>query len=470
MDNSNINISLRDLLHVFFKRKRIITIFFVTVTCMTTIVTMLMPSKYQSTAQIMINVGRENLHSRNREPYGQVISRSLTNYANSEIQLIKSRAIAEKVLNKLGPGKIFKSLKTSEKNIGTSFDAAKKKSNLLGKAIAAYQDCLAVSQVKDSSIIKVGFKHKDPDISAQVTNTLLYFYIEHHLSIHSPNHSYLFFEKQSQILKDQLNQSEMSFAAFKKEHNIKSLPEERKLLLEQSSTLETALKKTNSNIIEVNYRIAMFEDYFPEVSHNLPKTLVMEPDMTIVNSLQSKLTDLELEKKKLLLQFKKDSRFITNISEEIKSIKNQLYSSLKANNVALQTRRKIQRNQLAECSERLDMLNQLESDYQKLQSEVLLGRDNYRLYLGKIEETRMSKAMDSEKIANVSIMESATPPLTPESPKVMLNIALGIFFGIFGGISIAFCLEYFDDTIDSVKEIEDLLRVPVLASIPAVES
>jgi len=51
---------------------------------------------------------------------------------------------------------------------------------------------------------------------------------------------------------------------------------------------------------------------------------------------------------------------------------------------------------------------------------------NYRLYLTKFEESRISNAMDTEKIANVSLIEPARPPLEPVSPKVMLNMVLAL--------------------------------------------
>lgn len=98
-----------------------------------------------------------------------------------------------------------------------------------------------------------------------------------------------------------------------------------------------------------------------------------------------------------------------------------------------------------------------------------LDRQNYRLYLTKFEESRISDAMDSEKIANVSLIEPARPPIKPVSPRIFLNILLSIFLGGFGGLGLAFFSEYFDDSLEKNEDVEDHLGVPVLASIPKMK-
>jgi capsular polysaccharide biosynthesis protein len=78
--------------------------------------------------------------------------------------------------------------------------------------------------------------------------------------------------------------------------------------------------------------------------------------------------------------------------------------------------------------------------------------------------------MDSEKIASVSIIEPAHPPVKPVSPNTKLNILLAIFLGVSGGLGMAFFVEYMDDKIEKIEDVEETLGLPVLASIPIMKN
>jgi len=71
---------------------------------------------------------------------------------------------------------------------------------------------------------------------------------------------------------------------------------------------------------------------------------------------------------------------------------------------------------------------------------------------------------------NVSIQDRAEIPKTPMKPNKRFNILLSIVFGLFGGVGLAFFLEYLDDT---VKGIEDIMNLsaewPYLGSIPEID-
>jgi uncharacterized protein involved in exopolysaccharide biosynthesis len=128
-----------------------------------------------------------------------------------------------------------------------------------------------------------------------------------------------------------------------------------------------------------------------------------------------------------------------------------------------------QRGQLADYKKELDQFNRIETEYNRLEQEVEVDRQNYQLYLTKFEESRISDAMDSEKIAGVSLIEPAQVPLKPISPKKMLNLVLGLFLGAMGGLGLAFFLEYLDDSLGEIDDVEEQLQLPVLGVLPELE-
>jgi uncharacterized protein involved in exopolysaccharide biosynthesis len=133
---------------------------------------------------------------------------------------------------------------------------------------------------------------------------------------------------------------------------------------------------------------------------------------------------------------------------------------------ALTAKRASLKEQLVENQSALEKLNETEMEFSRLQQQVDAYRENYRLYLTKSEESRISDAMDAQKIANVSVIEPATTPLKPVSPTIFLNMVLAVFLGALGALGLAFFSEYMDDRLEKTEDVEALLQLPVLVSIP----
>ena len=136
---------------------------------------------------------------------------------------------------------------------------------------------------------------------------------------------------------------------------------------------------------------------------------------------------------------------------------------------ALKAKAEVQKAQLSEYRHNLTKFNQVESELKQLEQEVEVNREKYQLYLTKFEEARISDAMDAQKMAGVSLIEPAYPPLRPDVPNLWLNLLFAGIVGAVGGIGLTFCLEYFNENLEGVEDVEKYLQLPVLASIPELE-
>ena len=86
-----------------------------------------------------------------------------------------------------------------------------------------------------------------------------------------------------------------------------------------------------------------------------------------------------------------------------------------------------------------------------------------------MEEARISDAMDNQKIANISVVEPALPPIKPVKPKKILNIILSIILGSVAGLGVAFSSEYFSHGFNNSEDVKKHLGLKVLASIPEMK-
>jgi capsular polysaccharide biosynthesis protein len=70
---------------------------------------------------------------------------------------------------------------------------------------------------------------------------------------------------------------------------------------------------------------------------------------------------------------------------------------------------------------------------------------------------------------NVKLLDMAELPSRPDTPKPLLNVAIAFFMGIMVSVGIVFLIEYLDNTIKTQEDVEKLIGVPVIGTIPLVE-
>jgi uncharacterized protein involved in exopolysaccharide biosynthesis len=502
--------SLRDILYICFKRKSQIIVFFLTTFCTVAIGTFLMKPVYLAETQILVKVGRENIYvpaTGNLSPFFRV---DREEKLNSAIEILKSPSLIEKTILTLGPTVIYEGLK-DEKRSGLS--AALKNLKIKIKRLIAgslkpqtflsasernlkqaklqFMEDLKIEGIKDSTLINIGFKHHDPKLAAMVVNRLSESYMEHYLEVYKTEQSENFYQRQADILRNKLGQNESNLKALKARNNITSLEAQQELLLNKAADLRSELNITLSQETETKNRIKELQRQLTRIPKTIPQEAEAGGNPYLINTLEARLVELQLEEKKLLTKYTDESRLVKNVRDEIRVVKNKLdeqeskkyessrtginvtYQELQANLLrnhaelkALSAKAFTQRSQLKEYQTELENLSQNEARYKRLIQEIEVDRKNYQTYLEKLENSRISEAMDAAKIASVRLIEPAKPPLEPVSPKKKLNLLIAIVFGSFGGLGLAFFMEYLSDSLERPEDIENFLKVPVLTSIP----
>ena len=481
-------------LNVVFKRKfLILTIFFIVIG-LTVYLTFKAEPVYLSSSQVLVKIGRENVYVPTRgDAINPIVNSSSVEQINSEIELIRSKNVHENVLLAIGPKIIFKDLyedkpKTLQKI--KNYINRRETYTHMEEALLRFQKSLEVEGLKNSRIIQIGFKHNDPQIAARVAQTLVNHYLSERLQVHQGKRSYDFFKGQTELLKSKIRRTENRLKAHKEEHNIVSLTEERNLLLEQKAAQLTSLNETKSQKIETEKRIDQLSKQLKATPKNVPQGEIVERNALLINTLEARLVELELEEKDLLSKYTDESRMVQGIRNEIRTVREKLAEQESKHEVrsefglnptyqrlqdqlfqnqvdlrALNAKTDIQTEQLAEFRLRIEDISKAENRLNELQNELNVNRENYRLYLTKFEESRIDSEMDSKHIANISIIKQAEPPIKPVSPNVPLNIVIGFGLAAAIGLALPFLLETLRDNIERPEDIESYLDAPVLASI-----
>ncbi len=452
--------TLTDILIVIFKHKYKVIAFFFSLAITVSFYTFLMTPIYEAKTKLIVKPGREFIYK--SEVGNDVLPVTNNNFEemlNTEIEIITSRDLAEKVVTALGIETIYPDSINNSLTNAYPLEAASLK----------FKKNLSAKSIRGTSIINVSFQHHDPQISAISVNLLVELFKEKHLQTFSNPKSTSFLEEKLETYRKKLEESEGRLEDFKQKYKISSFEKQRNLLLNQQIEFDTSLKIAGNRIGELQQKINSMNIKTQINPENIP--LYTESERSdIIDNARNRLFGLQQREKVLKSQYKNNSRMVTDIRKEIQFVVNYLNEQRVLKAMALlQSQESIHtaiKGQLKELDKKIQAFDLREDGLRNLQRERTIIEDNFKIYLKKLEEARISDELDNQKIASISVIEEAIVPKHPIKPRKKLNIALGIVFGAITAFGLAFLFEYMDNTVRSPDDVRKQLGMAVLGMIP----
>jgi uncharacterized protein involved in exopolysaccharide biosynthesis len=494
--------SLRDLLTVVFKRRRLILSFFLATVIVTTLATFLSPPIYEASAAILVKKSSVEMPLVPTESSPLIVSQVSEADLNSEIMILKSRHAIEETLHELG-------VDESQQREGPLQRARRAVADVLGAPRLSHFDAMAltleneieVSPVRKSNVLQIKYRHSDPEWATRVVQSLTERYITRRTQLYQSPQAVPFLEKEMRAAEGRLSKAEQALEGYSRQAGVsvlggadsRSLGAEKQVTLARLAGFESQYGEAAVQLRQQTERVAALEAQLAREPERIP-SLGHNEDPTTAE-LDRALIALQLKRDALVQDFTPENRQVRDIEDQIRTTQarlkeaeervgtinrtelNTIYQSLRAQLLlarvdlkgasarydSLQVQVATQRHQLEE-------LDRKELTTDDLRREVRAAEEAYLLYKKKHEEARISAAMDQQRIVNVSIAQPAERPLRPVAPKKPLNLLLGLLLGILGGLGLAFVTEYLDHSFTTGHGLEARLGIPLLGTIPEHES
>ncbi len=333
--------TLRDVYNVLFRHQWKMVGFFCAVIVTVTIGTFLAPEIYKSEAKLMVRLGRESVALDPTATTGQVISisQSRENEINSELELLKSREVAERVVDEIGPEVILERpdevLLGDATAVGVARDAmrkfrqevraaAEKPWTLMERvdlhdhlkkrdqATLAVMNSLDIAVPKASNLISISYEARSPILAHEVISKLIDFYLEKHIEVYSTPGSYDFFVQQTDHLRSKLAQTEEELRKLKNRTDIASVDEQRTIILDRIGVLQQERERTEVALAASRARV---EDLQRSVDE-LPETV--ETAKTTGSPYYGQLLyALQLKEQDLLSRYTEESQLVQEVRRQI---------------------------------------------------------------------------------------------------------------------------------------------------------
>jgi polysaccharide biosynthesis transport protein len=482
-------LTLNDIYFVLFRRKWIILFFALLGTVAAGVLYVLHKPVYRSESKLLVRyvVDSKSLVRLGDNAQVRSLDSSGNSIITSEIEILTSVDLYRKVVEAIGPARILK-------HAGGGDDQL--------TATAVIAKGISVDPPK-GNIIKVTFRHPDPEVIKPVLDRLIDEYLKRHAEIHRGLGSMdIELSRESDQLKFQLNQTEEELRRLKSTNGVISFEETRNSYILEISNLRRELFNSEAELAAARATLAVAPTNAIVATNAESIDLVKPLDAAIPTDIlaqykevMARLSTVRNTLFGLETQFKEGNPLVARAREQVaavelqkKALEEQHPGLLKvptsapgmassgasatglerSRAISLDAKIKTLKAQLEAIRSEVAKLDAVETPLKQLQRKRDLDEANYQYVTKNLEQTRFDEALGSTKHSNITVVQNPTPPTRDASRRLKMTGA-ALAGGVGFGLALAFLLELIlDRTVRRAPELEGRLNIPLFMSIPYV--
>jgi len=463
---------------------------------------------YMATATVEISSSRPNV-TPFRESERRQFWYQARDFISSQINVLKSRALAERVVERLEledhpeyfevPKRRFASLNPKllmgrivggvrgvisgvmnaifapqgdVEGVKKGYLSASKMSEKERLAMMIRGGLSAAPLKRESNVIAISYVSPQPALASKIVNAAVEEFISLDMdrNIKAARLGKLYLEREIAKIQAKLEESEEKLNKFTRRNDIVFLNK-----VSSRGEGEDLITAKLSNIIQelstVQAKRVHMESLY-EQSLQSPESLPRIRQDPALTSLKQELNTLEAKYSNLSVTFTKEypevKRLLKQmgaVKQEIAQEKKRILASIKTEYLTVSRQEELLKKALKEQKAKASDLKQKAIDYNILKREVETNRRIYDLLLQRAKEMEVQAGA---VISAIKPVDFAAVPWAPFSPRRARTLFLALMVGLMAGVFLAFFLEYLDNTVKSPEEVERLLRLPILGAVPSI--
>jgi len=349
---------------------------------------------------------------------------------------------------------------------------------------------LVVDPIRKTNIISVVYESENPQLAAQVLETLSRVYVQKHLEVHHPSGQVKFFEQETQQYKAALSDAEQKLQDFSDQLGGVAPAQMRDLTLQKLAEFNATLETTRAEIKGTNNRIADLERQQGSTPSRLTTQMKKGDNPQVLEQLKATLMSLELKRTELLTKYQPTYPLVQEVDKEITDTRaalakeegtpvseettdqnptyqwiNSELAKAKADLSGLQARETATQAIVDVYATKARQLDEKGIMQQDLLRTEKANEENYLLYLKKSEEARIADALDATRILNVAVAQAPVVPALPSrSPWIFCLV--GLLMASVASVGLVLGVDYMDQSFRTPSEVMAELGIPVLAAVP----
>lgn len=372
---------------------------------------------FVSEARVLVKLGREFLSPITSGGRTTSMYR-LDEAINSEIEILTSHELAHDVVETVGMDVLFPDIR----------EGAASPEIAAQESAVAFLEKLGVSGVLESSVIRVSFAHEEPALAKESLSLLLERFQERHLQVFA-DAPYEMAERRVSAARASLAAAELKQSAYRDEHHVYDLGEERSLLLRRREDIETRLRSARD-------RIAAIE------SGGAPGSLEAAEE----SSAERSLLALRAEERRLLNHYHENSRVVETVRAQVAVLEGLTEDRLTSESDVLEQEVVRLGEAVADIAGALQSMQGHERVLRVIERSVANAEARLADALEAQDVASSEATLDSEHVTSIIVIDRPTLPLDAIGIGLIAKIVMGFIAGLLLGGSIVILLYLLENT------------------------
>ncbi len=335
--------------------------------------------------------------------------------------------------------------------------------------------------VRETRLIDISYRHTDAHLAAKIANTIAQIFVDQNLEkkTETSGTTGTYLQKRIAELQSTIRGKEEELINYAKNHQILSLDANQNTVVERLEGLNKQLLITENErkLAESAYKASLQPGAAEALAEgggdkDVPSATKVTTDAEI------KLTELRQKRAELLVENTEKWPAVKEVDKQIAALEKQMNDTraratrIVTTNLATRYRQALateEQLRKAYDQQRAETLTQNEAavQYRIIQQEI---ETNKTLLDGLLQRTKENDVVMAGTPNNVRVVDYAIAQKTPVAPRRTLLVGLSILFSLGCGIGLAFLIEYLDDSVRSVEDVESVLHLAAVALIPQVDN
>jgi tyrosine-protein kinase Etk/Wzc len=488
------NKSIQDYIAIILRGKKIVILTWIAVFAMVAFYTFLATRVYQSSATILIDT-KANKGTLITDLMGLESAKNIMN----EMEILESRSMSETVAKKMLEKQFLDdSLHTPIPAIqfeDQSLDINARLEAIVGRL----QGSVKFETKMDADVIKITTKSSHPEEAALVTNLYVESYYERNLSKSRYKFSTArsFLNEQLDMRKKQLTSAEQALQNYMEGSGIVYLDEAAKQLIEQISSAEAS---RDALVVDIQAAEQNLNAYQKELAQKEPEVarLIQSADDSYIRLIQEQLAKLEVSRD-LTLSQKQQTADKSQVDAKLQETENQIrslrsnldkrtadflrsgfpsdgvgkdemspasflsqmkqkYFEAKLLLGGLKAKRAALDSVIRKYDKNFESIPQKSIQFAQLQRARLSEEKTYLMIEEKFNEASIA---EKSQVGYLDIVDRAVASSKPISPRVMLNLLVGLLLGLGLGVGVVLFREYIDSRIQKPEDLKKIGLPPL---------